>query len=63
MIWWVAPLAAAAGFAGLCLVPRDEQRSRRAARAQHARQSPQEARRASPTPVRSPNGLAGEDLS
>lgn len=71
MIWWVAPLAAAAGFAGLCVVLRDEQRQRRATRA--ARTSGQgqgqvqgqlqEARRGSSTAVRPPKGQAGEEAS
>ena len=56
MIWWVAPLAAAAGFVGLCVVLRDEQRQRRATRAAGTDSRAVEARRASPTPVRSPSG-------
>ena len=60
MIWWVAPLAAAAGFVGLCVVLRDEQRQRRAARTDD--QAP-EARRASPTAVRPPSGRAGQGAS
>jgi len=56
MIWWVAPLAAAAGFVGLCLVLRDEQRQRRTTRAAQTDSRAPEARRASPTPVRSPGG-------
>jgi len=61
MIWWMAPLAAAAGFVGLCVVLRDEQRQRRATRAARAGEPPQEARRGSTTAVRPPSGQAGEE--
>ncbi|MBF4579238.1 hypothetical protein [Frigoribacterium sp. VKM Ac-2530] len=63
MIWWMAPLAAAAGFVGLCLVLRDEQRQRRTTRAARTGEPLQEARQGPTTAVRPPSGQAGQGAS